>query len=792
MMRNIIKIAFRSIIRYKLHSIINIGGLAIGISVFTLIMIYIASDLNYDKYHENYDKIYQLSVFGELEVTAHRGYVMKQKFPEIDYMVRIDKFYGGGQNAYLKHSNSEGLIQFKDIIYADPDFFNMFTVKSIVGDLSEAIEAPYSLVLTESTAIKLFGNTDVLNKTIEFISGEGKVKDNFTITAVIEDAPNNSSIKYPAIASFSTLNDIQTAGIEVDQDHYNWGYQTFFTFQENVHLEDFVKKAHADYFKFACEKYNVDPKSEDANEITLKLIPLKEIQFYNNNKLQFLYLIVLIGLFIIIIAIINFVNLSLAKSSLRSKEIGLRKVAGSSRRNLIRQFIGEAIVITLISVTISIIITEIIKPIFNRMVGKELSIGYIEKPQILLIFLVGAIIIGILAGFYPAIILSKYNPVKTLKNELTTGKKGNTFKQILTVVQMTISLILLIGVLLISKQINYMKTKDIGFDNTNIIYFRSNNESINNKYDLFKEKILQNPEIQNVSRTGSEFGEAFHISDHEIINGVRVNYQAIVADPDFVKTMGLEIIKGRNYEWNKASDIGAMIVNETTVKEFGIDNIIGYPMSLLGEKQHIIGVYKDIHNKSFHEKITPSVIVNYPVMLHRVVIKLNEINKKKAIDHIEKVWNEMVPDVPFQYHFLEDKYDELYKTEEKFGLVIKFSALFSIIIACLGLFGMISFTSERRKKEIGIRKTNGASVLDILVLLNKGILKWIGIASLIACPIAYFAAKKWLQNFAYQTPVDLSVFIIAFIIILIVALLTVSVVVVRAAKTNPVECLRYE
>ena len=791
MIKNYIKTTLRNITRFKLHSFINIGGLAIGISVFTLIMIYVVSELFYDRYHENYDRIHQVNVFDEMGITAKTGYDMKENYPEIKYMVRIDRNYGGGSNAYLNQLNSEKLTKYQDIIYADSDFFNIFTVKVISGDLSKALIEPYCIVLTESSAIKLFGKIDVVNETVGYMSAEGRVRGNFKITAIIEDVPVSSSIKYSAIASINTLNITKPAGIEIDIDDYNWGYQTLVMLHDNINVDNFVKKAHKDLVEYACKRYDIDPKSEEVNEITMEMIPLGDVPFYNNNKRQFIRLIVLIGFTIILIAIINFVNLSLAKSSLRSKEIGLRKVVGSSRAKLIRQFIGEAIILVLIAVVISVIITEMIKPIFNTLVGKELSIGYVDKPQILLIFLAGAIVIGILAGFYPAIVLSGFYPIKTLKNELTTGKKGNVFKQMLSVIQITLSLVLIIGVLIISKQINFMKTKDLGFDNTNIIYFRSNG-NIEERYDFFKQRILENSDINSVSRAGSEFGERYHINDEEEINGNKISYQAIVADPDFVKTMGLKLVEGRNYEWNRASDHGAMLINEAAAREFGVDSIIGYQMSFLGEKQRIIGIYKDVHNESFHEKITPAVLVNYDVMLHRVIIKLSGNNKKNAIGHIEKVWNEVIPDVPFQYDFLEDKYAELYKTEEKFGMVIKFSALLSILIACLGLFGIVSFTSERRKKEIGIRKSNGASTANILMLLNKGIMKWVGIATILACPIAYYATNKWLQNFAYRAPFDIGVYILAFSMVLFIALLSVAIVVFKTAKTNPAECLRYE
>jgi len=336
-----------------------------------------------------------------------------------------------------------------------------------------------------------------------------------------------------------------------------------------------------------------------------------------------------------------------------------------------------------------------------------------------------------------------------------------------------------------------MKTKDLGFDNTNIIYFHSNDD-INEKYELFKQRILEHPAIYSVARAGNEFGQAYHITDEEEINGVKISYQAMIADPDFVETMGLEIVEGRNYKWDRASDIGAMLINETAAKEFEVDSIIGYQMSMLGYPQHIVGIYKDVNNESFHEKISPCVLVNYNVMLHSINIKLNGQNKKAAIDHVEKVWNETIPDVPFQYNFLDDKYDQLYEKETKFGLVIKFSALFSILIACLGLFGMVSYTSERRKKEIGIRKSTGASAADIMRLLQIGIVKWLGIATILACPLAYYATDKWLQNFAYRTSINIGVFVLAISIVSAISILTVTYVVLKAARTNPADCLRSE
>ena len=791
MIKNYIVSAIRNILRFKLHSIINIGGLAFGISIFTLIIIYVVSELSYDKYHENYAQIFQVSVDDQLETTARLGHSMQENFPEIKHMVRIDRRYGGGMKAYLSNLGSDEAVEFENIIYADTGFFDMFSIKPVAGDLPNALNNPYSLILTESSARKLFGSTDAVDKSIEFVSGDGRIRHDFTITAVIEDVPGNSSIKYTAIASFITLSDIKPGGIDVNQDYYNWGYLTYIMFHDNAEPEAFVKKARDEYVNFLCKTQEIDPASEEVTAIKMEMVPLGKVPFYGNNMLQFLSLIILLGVFIIVIALINFINLSLVKSSLRSKEIGLRKVAGSSRKNLISQFIGEAIVLVLIATVASIILTEILKPLFNKMVGKELSIGYIDDPKILLIFLSGAIVIGVLAGFYPAIVLSRFNPIKTLKGEETSGKKGQIFKQVLSIIQITISLILIIGVVIISKQINFLKTKDLGFDNTNIIYF-SSNDDINEKYELLKQQILESPAIYSVSRAGNEFGDPYHISVDEEFNGVKKSFQLMVADPEFVETMGLEMVEGRNYKWDRANDVGGMIINETAAKEFGMDSIIGFRMSLFGMQQEILGIYKDVHNESFHQKISPCALMNYPFMLDKIMIKISGQSKKVAIDHVEKVWNEIQPGLPFQYDFLDDKYDTLYEKETKFGLVIKFSAFFSILLACSGLFGMVSYTSERRKKEIGIRKSTGATAANILMLLNIGLVKGLVIATILACPLAYFATDKWLQNFAYRTSINIGVFFLAVFIVSAISIFTVTYVVLKAARTNPAECLRSE
>ena len=317
MIRNYIITAFRNIVRFKLHSAINIGGLALGVSIFTLIMIYVVSELSYNKYHANYAEIYQVSVNNGLKTTAHLGHSLQESFPEIKYMVRIDLRYGGGQKAYLTNMESEEAVEFEDIIYADTGFFNMFSVEPIAGDLSTALKDPYSLVLTESYARKLFGSVDAIDKIVGFVSADGRLRQDFTITAVIEDQPGNSSLKYTAIASFITLNDIKPGGIEADQDYYNWGYFTYLMLHDHIDIQYFENKARDEYIKFTCETYEIDPASEEAAEITMNIVPLAEVPFYGNNKRQFISLIILLGVLILVIALINFINLSLAKSSFK-------------------------------------------------------------------------------------------------------------------------------------------------------------------------------------------------------------------------------------------------------------------------------------------------------------------------------------------------------------------------------------------------------------------------------------------------------------------------------------------
>jgi putative ABC transport system permease protein len=721
--------------------------------------------------------------------------VLNDKLPEIEKMARIDFHMGGGKSPLLrvKKGNETETFQVNDIIYADSTFFDIFSFSVIQGDAKTSLTEPNSIVLTESTANKIFGNSDPVGKTIEFIGTNENPRLKFTVTAIIKDVPVNSSIKFNGIVSFSTLKSIKPGGVDVDEDYGNWTYDTYILKKSNSSIDQLTKKTNEIWLNDVLKRSDIRPDSESAKEFISGFVPLKEVSFFKNNKARFIYLILSVGIFIIILALINFVNLSIAKASTRTKEIAIKKVHGSSRYDLIKQFIGETLVLTFISTALALVIVYYLLPLFNEITGITFSFKLTENPEWILLLISGSILTGILAGIYPALYISSFKPVTILKNEKINGNLNKTIIQILIVFQFVISIILIISTIIIARQVRYMRTENIGFDNKHIIICQLTN-NIRNKFDIFKQGLLENPDIINVATSsGIGLAEKFHISFTEEINGVEKSFRAMAVDPDFIKTIGLKIIEGRDFSWDLETDKSkTVILNETAVKYFALDPALGFELNINNTKALVIGVIKDYHNESFQNKISPQVLWYVPGWNSSLSIRISRNNISETVQYIKNQWNELSPDIPFEFQFLDEKYDALYREEDKFNLLIGYFSIIAILIACLGLFGLASFSTERRNKEIGIRKINGAKISEILVLLNRDFVIRVSIAFIIGVPIAWYAMHKWLQSFAYKTELNWWIFALAGIISLSIALLTVSWQSWRAATRNPIDALKYE
>jgi putative ABC transport system permease protein len=795
MLKHHLKIIRRNILSNKLHSIINIAGLAVGISSFILILLYVNHELTFDRFHKNYKNIYKLTLGNSFYTMAPFAVVLKDKVPEIEKICRIDFQMGGGISPLLKvkKGNETKTFQVNDIIYADSTFFDIFSFRVIRGEAKRSLTEANSIVITQSTADKIFGKEDPIGKTIEFIGTNENPRLNYTVSAIVEDIPANSSIKFNGIVSFSTLKSIKPAGVDVDEDYGNWTYDTYVLMKSTSSVDNLTKKTNEIWLNDVLKRSGIKPGSESAKEYISGFVPLKEVSFFKNNKAKFIYLILSVGIFIIILALINFVNLSISKASAHTKEIAIKKVHGSSRYDLIKQFIGESLVLTFISTSIALVIVYFLMPLFSEITGISVSFKLLQNPKWVLLFISGAILTGILAGIYPAFYLSSFKPVALLKNEKISGNRNKTIIQILLVFQFVISMILIISTIIIARQVSYMRTAYIGFDNKHIIKCQLTN-NIRNKYDVFKQGLLANPNIVSVAASsGGGLAEPFHMSFTEDVNGVEKSFQAMAVDPDFIKTIGLKIIDGRDFSWDLETDkFKTVILNETAVKYFDLDPVIGFELNIYNTRALVIGVVKDYHNESFQTKISPQVLWYVPGWNYNLSIRISSNNIRETIQYIKKQWNELSPDIPFEFQFLDEKYDALYREEDKFNLLIGYFSIIAILIACLGLYGLVSFSTERRKKEIGIRKINGARISEILFILNKDFVIRITIAFAIAVPIAIYAMNKWLMSFAYKTELNWWIFALAGIIALGIALLTVSWQSWRAATRNPVEALRYE
>ncbi len=789
------KIICRNILSDKLHSILNIAGLAVGISSFILILLYVNHELTYDRFNKNFNNIYKLTLGNSFYTMAPFAVVLKDKVPEIEKITRIDFDMGGGKSPLLrvKKGKATETFQVNDIIYADSTFFDIFSFSVIQGDARRSLSEPNFMVLTESTAYKLFGKDDPIGKMIEFTGTNENPRLNYTVTAIIKDPPVSSSIKFNGIVSFSTLKSIKPGGVDVDEDYGNWTYDTYVLMKNGSSVDQLTKKTNDIWLNDVLTRSDIKPDSESAKEYISGFVPLKEVSFFKNNKGRFIYLILSVGIFIIMLAMINFVNLSVAKASTRTKEIAVKRVHGSNRYDLIRQFIGESLLLTFTATCIALVIVYFLLPLFNEITGISFSFKIIQNPKWVLLLISGSAVIGILAGTYPAFYLSSFKPVSIFKNDQIGGSRNKTIVQSLIVFQFIISIVLIISTIIISRQVRYMRTENVGFDNSHIIKCQMT-KNIRNKYDVFKQGLLENPDIINVAASSDNgLAEEVHMSLTEEINGVEKSFYAMAVDPDFIRTIGLKIIEGRDFSWDLETDKRrAVILNETAVKYFGLDPALGFELDIYNSKALVIGIVKDYHNESFQKKISPLVLWYVPGWNSNLSIRISGNNTQGTIQYIKKRWNELSPDIPFEFQFLDEKYDALYRDEDKFNLLIGYFSIIAILIACLGLFGLVSFSTERRNKEIGIRKINGAGISEILVMLNRDFIIRVTIAYIIAVPIAWYFMDKWLQSFAYKTKLYWWIFAIAGIIVLGIALLTVSWQSWRAATRNPVEALRYE
>ncbi len=799
MFKNYLKIAFRNLLNQKFYSAIKIFGLSIGISACVLVALYVKQDLSYDNYHKNAAQIYRVGICSKVEnktfykaqSPALLGQTLKSIYPEVKNYTRI--YFSG--RSLLSTGNKKN---FEDrIVYADSTFFEIFTYEALVGDNASFLKNANSIVLTESMARKYFGNENPLGKLVEI---DGKF--DYEVTGVIKDVPINSHFKFDFLASYSSL-DKQPVSIYIPQWGATFGSYTYILTENGFERKEFEKKA-VSFFKTYTEMVNVDWKIIITPLPNIHMNSHLDDEIEENSSIIKVIILSSIALFILLLASINFINLSIARSSKRAAEIGIRKVIGAFKAQLIRQFLCESVLFALISFLISCFTIIFVMPSFSRLVGTELGININNNWTTILFIFAGVILIGVFTGLYPSLIISSYQPLKVIKGINSSGRKGNilNLRRGLVILQFTISIILITGTIIVNLQLGYLRNYNMGFDKEYMIILPAY-EKVGKNYESIKNELNKIPGVLSTTGGsgspvgGNNFGASCSPNG---LNNLEGAFPIVIRsiDYDYMNHFGVKFISGRNFSKEFSTDFpNAMLINETMAKTLGFKNpgdVIGksYFVSLNGFSPKIIGVIKDFNSTSLHNEIGSQVFMVNPNWFSEFVVKVKSENLTSTIDKMKEVWAKFFPKYPFEYNFLDESIDKMYKAEEKYSQVILTFSTVALFIACLGLLGLTSFITELRKKEIGIRKVLGAPVKNIIQIISGEFVILVIIANIIAVPVAYYFMDKWLEDFAYRIALSWWIFIISGSIALIIALLTVCFQAIKAATANPVESLKYE
>jgi putative ABC transport system permease protein len=789
MIKNLITTAFRHILKNPGYSILNILGLSLGIASALFLIIYVSDEISYDRYHEKADRIYRVSSkitepddqFTWIVAQIPFGPQVANDYPEVESYVRFINM----PRALYKYEDKE--FNEEDFYYVDSTLFDIFTYKLVSGDLVSALREPGKIILSETAATRYFGSSDPIGKTLT--TGTHT----FEVTGVIEDVPFNSHFRFDALASRSNL----PAQIG---SWVNFGVFTYLLFPEGTDVSAFEKKMQGMYAAY------MEPLFGSLN-ITIEYIlePIKRIHLYSTNAVEpvptgsitYVYIFAIVALFLVLIAAMNYMNLSTARSARRAREVGLRKVVGSRRRLLVAQFLSESIIFTVISLIISIVLLAALMPKFNLLAGKSFDLHVIYSPVVLMSLLAVILLVGIIGGSYPAFFLSRFSPVTVLKGEITQGSAGSLFRKILVVIQFTVSVIMIICTLVVFRQLNYLKTMDQGFDQENVVGLQLNGVMAR-KYPVLKLALMENPNIKYVGGTNTAVGEGsgkalFNVETDQGMSSRGINFA--VVDYDFIEALGIKIVEGRGFQKDMPSDtLTGVVVNETFVKRMGWTEVIGKKVELGDEnniRARVIGVMKDYHQTGMYNEIESLLLITRP--LNNVVyIKLSGENVEETMNYIESTWKEVFPDQPFVYTFLSERFSNQFEADEKRGLIFTLFTVLAILIACLGLFGLASYTVEQRTKEIGIRKVFGANEGVILRLISRDFLILTSIAIVIAIPVAYYFMSNWLENYVYRSKMGVPLFIIAGLLTILITFLTISYKAYQAAIMNPADSIKIE
>ena len=808
MFKNFLINAIRTVRKQPGYILLNVGGLAIGLTSFLFIVLYVIHELSYDRFHENYENIYGLKVAGRLAggildqavTSAPMAQAMLNDYPEVLHATRVIQMGAWlirfGENKF----NEDG------VLFADSTFFSVFDFKLLEGDPKTALVRPRSMILTKEYAKKYFSNQDPVGQKI-IVEADTIL---YTVTGVVQNVPDNSHIKFDMLASMSTY-----PGQANNQNWLNHNFYTYIVVKDGTDWAALQNKFQGMVIKYVGPQiqqvvgYSIDDFRKAGNNFSYVLEPLKDLHLkgatqYNLEPLGSLstvYIFAVIALLILIIAIINYVNLATARSAGRAKEVGVRKVSGANKPGLISQFLGESLLIVTFAAIMAVLLIYAFTPSFNQLIGKELSVSLFDSFTGLISLITLIVIVGISAGFYPAFVLASFNPVEVLKGTLNPGSMSRRLRGILVVFQFTVSIVIIIGSIIVYDQLNFMTKKDLGFKKENLIIIRRP-DAFFRQLEPFRDQLLQVPGVEKVgfSRAvpGTNFNNNAFFNDEDPEKKTYLLQQSQVS-LDFPQALGVQLLEGRFFSREYNTDSTAVLINEAAVKSLELKDPVGkYILQPRGpqqfQKYKIVGVMKDFNITSMHKAIDP---VCFTVMGpgggdQYATVRLTGVDVNATIRAIEQKWQNFTTLQPFQYDFFTDTWKNLYSSEMKTGKIFILFSVLAIFIACLGLLGLITYITNKRTREIGIRKTYGASIKVVLSLLSKEVVYLILISSLIAYPIAYFGSKYWLEGFASKVNVSPIIYIFATLITLVIGWISISYQTIKAAGYNPANALRIE
>ncbi|MEP0006889.1 MAG: ABC transporter permease [Balneola sp.] len=813
MFRNYLKITLRNLWNNKSYSFINIVGLAFGLASCIIILLYVNNELRYDKHHKKADRIARVASFIDFSgsylelatTSAPMGPTLRNDYTEVEDMVRFRP-----RGEFLVRSGDINIKE-SDIIFSDPSVFNVFTIPVIHGNGETALIEPYTLALSRSKALKYFGTENVVGKTLLLDDDQ-----TFEITAVYEDMPETSHFNFEFLLSMETNADEANNGVWISNN-----FRTYLLLKEGTDLKAFeenfrsIKKTYIEPQLIQFTGNSLEDFQEAGNSIEYELQPLTDIhlhsdlvaEFEPNGNIKYVFLFSGLAGFILILACINFMNLSTARSVKRAKEVGIRKTLGSVRKQLVTQFFTESILLCLFSFLIALLIVELTLPFFSNLSGTNLVSNYLSNTNLILSIAGIVLLTGLLSGSYPAVMLSGFQPIKVLKGVLDKGT--SRFRSMLVVFQFSVSLVVIIGLLVINKQLDFIQNQSLGFQKEQTVIIHDA-YTLDTNLNVYKEELLKEPEFKNATISSYLPVSGFSMNDQTFwpkgddpVQGNTSSSQVWRVDTDYIPTLGMEIIEGRNFSEDRGADENTVILNEALANRFGFEEPLGEVITTFTQRPDgsfdtenlleftVIGIVKNFHFRSLKENIAPLGLFKGNSR-GNVIFKIDSQDAGTALAKLENSWKEMAPGQPFNYSFLDERFDRMYRTENRVSnLVFAFSVLI-IIIACLGLFGLSAYSAEQRTKEIGIRKVLGASVSGIVSLVSKDFLKLILISFLIAAPVGYFIMQQWLKEFTYKTNIGFDVFLISGIGIILIASITVSWQSIKAALTNPVKSLKSE